>query len=225
MLVLPKQINQSYCYIADNPLHQALVKQWGIQCTLPEWVLQIDVSRAIGGAPYVQTVKACEQHFGYFVWATEFANVHATFHFDPQPIIVDGEEVDGEEYANSEAYYQCMKSFGQPDHAQAKAAIRHASPMKAFQLGHNYSLRPDWNLARVDVMRKAIYAKFTQDLALKELLLSTHNHPLVHIKGDPFWGSGYDGRGQNMLGTLLQDLRAKLRSQSGSQSGTTGVVI
>ena len=220
MLVLPKQINQSYCYIADNPFHQALVKQWGIQCTLPEWVPQIAVSGAIGGAPYVKTVKACEQHFGHFVWATEFANVHATFHFSPKPIIVEREE-----YANSEAYYQCMKSFGQPDHEEAKGAIRHASPMKAFQLGHNYSLRPDWDLVKGDVMRKAIYAKFTQDPALKELLLSTHNHPLVHIKGDPFWGSGHDGRGQNLLGTLLQDLRAELRGQSGSQSGTTGVVI
>lgn len=220
MLVLPKHINQSYCYIADNPFHQGLVKRWGIQCTLPEWVAQIAVSGVIGGASYVQTVKDCEQHFGPFVWATEFANVHATFHFSPKPIIVEGEE-----YANSEAYYQCMKSFGQPDHEQAKAAIRHASPMDTYHSGRQFSLRPDWDLVKVDVMRKAIYAKFTQDSDLKELLLSTHNHPLVQIKGDSFWGSGYDGRGQNILGKLLEDLRAQLRSQSGSQSGSTGVVI
>ena len=206
MLILPKHINQSYCYVADNPIHRQLVKGWGIECTLPEWVSQSAVSKALFGASGVRTVTACEEHFGPFVWATEFANVHSTFYFEPKPIVVDEEE-----YANSEAYYQCMKSFGQADHEQVKAIIRGANPMKAFSLGQRYSRRPDWYDVSVDVMRKAVHAKFTQDQTLRELLLSTWGHPLVHIKGDSFWGSGYNGRGRNMLGVLLQDLRSQMR--------------
>jgi len=78
-------------------------------------------------------------------------------------------------------------------------------------LGQRYSRRPDWYDVSVDVMRKAVHAKFTQDQTLRELLLSTWGHPLVHIKGDSFWGSGYNGRGRNMLGVLLQDLRSQMR--------------
>ena len=206
MLILPKHINQSYCYIADNPRHRQLVKEWGISCTLPEWVFQSAVSKALFGASGVRTVTACEEHFGPFVWATEFANVHSRFNFEPKPIVVDDEE-----YANSESYYQSMKSFGQSDHEQAKSVIRDANPMGAFTLGHSYSERSDWFDVNVEVMRKAVKAKFTQDHDLRELLLSTWEHPLVHIKGDSFWGSGYDGRGQNMLGVLLQDLRSQMR--------------
>jgi N-glycosidase YbiA len=206
MLILPKHINQSYCYIADNFTHRGLVKGWGLECTLSEWVSQSAVSKALFGESGVRTVRACEEHFGPFVWATEFANVHSTFYFEPKPIVVDGEE-----YANSEAYYQCMKSFGQPDHEQAKAIIRNANPMDAFSLGQKYSRRPEWFDVSVEVMRKAVKAKFTQDDPLCKLLLSTWEHPLVHIKGDSFWGSGYDGRGQNMLGVLLQDLRSQMR--------------
>jgi len=61
------------------------------------------------------------------------------------------------------------------------------------------------------VMRTAIKAKFTQSTELRELLLSTGAHPLVQLKpDDQFWGSGWNGQGQNMLGVLLMELRDEL---------------
>lgn len=69
-------------------------------------------------------------------------------------------------------------------------------------------MRNDWEREKSVAMRKAIHAKFSQHLDLKELLLSTFPHKLVQIKpGDPCWGTGNDGKGQNLLGVLLMELR------------------
>ncbi len=60
-------------------------------------------------------------------------------------------------------------------------------------------------------MREAVRAKFTQSESLKQLLLATHPHPLVQLKpGDDVWGTGPSGKGQNLLGVILQNLRSEL---------------
>ena len=201
------KINQSYCYISDCYEHHRLLERYGLKYTLPCWAPQRDVSRAIFGASGYQTILDCERHYEPFLWATEFSNVHSTFHFIPTHITIDGEI-----WAGAEQYYQAMKSFGHPDHAEAKIAIRMATPMEAWSLGQRYSCRSDWHSVSVDVMKVAVTAKFTQDDSLRQLLLSTGTHPLVQVKpGDDFWGTGLRGRGRNMLGVLLQELRATFR--------------
>ncbi len=78
-------------------------------------------------------------------------------------------------------------------------------------------LRPDWDEARVAVMRQVVTAKFETHAALRELLLSTGDRPLVEsAPGDAFWGAGPDGTGENRLGRLLGELRARFRAQAGS---------
>ena len=150
-----------------------------------------------------------------FVWATQFSNVHSLFSFDEPRIVVDGEE-----WAGSEAYFQAQKSLGISDHETVKRLMQNADPMEAFVIGRRYSRRSDWFDVNVDVMRKAVHAKFTQNQALKELLLSTGDHPLVQIKpGDWFWGTGPDNNGKNMLGELLMELRKGLRNGSIQMSG------
>ena len=207
MLTLPPILDQSYCYISDNPTHRQILHDWGLQYDLPAWVPQRDVSRALFGQGGIRTVMACEQHYGPFVWGTQFANVHATFHYQPNAIVIDGET-----FAGSEQYYQAMKSFGQPDHDMAKAAIRIADPMTAWHLGQHYSIRPDWRSVSAAVMTKAVTAKFTQDKGLQQLLLSTGEHPLVQLKpSDAYWGTGRENNGRNKLGAILQQLRTAIR--------------
>jgi ribA/ribD-fused uncharacterized protein len=61
-------------------------------------------------------------------------------------------------------------------------------------------------------MSKALTAKFTQHPELKALLLGTGDARLVeHTENDSYWGDGGNGRGRNMLGQLLMQLRTKLR--------------
>lgn len=75
-----------------------------------------------------------------------------------------------------------------------------------------HALRRDWASVRLDIMAKALYAKFTQHEDLKALLLSTGESSLVeHTAQDDFWGDGGDGRGENWLGRLLMSLHDNLR--------------
>ncbi len=64
----------------------------------------------------------------------------------------------------------------------------------------------------MDVMRKALFAKFTSHTFLKNKLLETDKRELVERSPhDSYWGDGGDGTGENHLGRLLMELRAKLQ--------------
>ncbi|WP_304412350.1 NADAR domain-containing protein [Thiorhodovibrio frisius] len=55
-------------------------------------------------------------------------------------------------------------------------------------------------------------AEFSQHPELRELLLATGEARLVeHREKDSDWGDGGDGRGRNMLGLLLMDVRQQMR--------------
>lgn len=72
-------------------------------------------------------------------------------------------------------------------------------------------LRPDWESVKLDVMRQALRAKFTQHKALGTLLMVTAPNTLVeHTEHDAFWGDGGHGKGQNWLGRLLMELRGEM---------------
>jgi ribA/ribD-fused uncharacterized protein len=74
-------------------------------------------------------------------------------------------------------------------------------------------LRRDWESVKVNVMREAVLAKFTQHRDLRELLMSTGDATIVeHTDHDDYWGDGGDGRGKNMLGRILLDVRRALRN-------------
>lgn len=65
----------------------------------------------------------------------------------------------------------------------------------------------------MDVMKKALNAKFTQHNFLKRKLVDTGSRTLVERSPyDSFWGDGGDGSGLNHLGSLLMELRSKLQS-------------
>ena len=85
--------------------------------------------------------------------------------------------------------------------------------MIAARIGRSRKLplRRDWESAKIDVMRTAVRAKFTQHDELRDLLLSTKDAKLVErTSNDSFWGDGGDGRGLNWLGRILMQVRAEL---------------
>jgi hypothetical protein len=74
--------------------------------------------------------------------------------------------------------------------------------------------RKDWRDVREDVMRRALRAKFTQHDALRAFLLATGDDELVEdADWDSFWGNGPDGKGDNVLGKMLVELREDLRGE------------
>jgi N-glycosidase YbiA len=118
-------------------------------------------------------------------------------------------KLDGLRWPTSEHYFQAQKFVGKP----ACEVIRTTkSAMQAAQLARRTpGLRSDWDYVRDDIMRRALYAKFTQHEALRALLLGTKNAKLVeHTVNDSYWGDGGDGSGKNRLGVLLMELREQL---------------
>lgn len=125
--------------------------------------------------------------------------------FAPFPI-----EVDGREWSTTEHFFQAQKFAGTMWEERIRAV---ATPWEAAELGRrrDLPLRQDWERVKVEVMRTALRAKFTQHSTLRELLLATGDRRLIeHTGNDSFWGNGGTGRGRNMLGLLLVELRAEL---------------
>lgn len=109
-----------------------------------------------------------------------------------------------------EHYYQAQKFAGHPQEELIRLSD---TPDDAKRMGNDtsYPIRSDWEEAKVEVMRTALKAKFTQNPHLKEKLLATKDAVLMeNSQKDYFWGIGKDGSGKNMLGKLLMELRDKL---------------
>lgn len=119
-------------------------------------------------------------------------------------------KLDGKIWPTSEHYFQAQKFA--PDAAMER--IRQAnSPMLAAQMGRDrkQKLRHDWESVKVSVMKKAVRAKFEQHAELAALLVSTGQAELIeHTANDDYWGDGCNGKGQNMLGRILMEIREEL---------------
>jgi len=133
----------------------------------------------------------------------EFSN------FAPYPILLDGDR-----WPTSEHYFQAQKFLDRTYRRLIRAA---KSPMIAARLGRSRAqpLRPDWEGVKLEVMLRAVRAKFSQHKKLGSLLLSTGDANIVeHTENDSYWGDGGDGSGSNMLGLILMRVREELRTRS-----------
>lgn len=131
----------------------------------------------------------------------EFSN------FSDHPIIIDGKI-----WPTSEHYFQAKKFAG----TSYEEEIRNLkTPMEAKIAGQDRSkpLRIDWETVKDDIMKTAVLVKFSQHQELRKLLLSTKGAYLIeHTKNDSYWGDGGNGKGRNMLGQILMEVRSTLTS-------------
>lgn len=117
----------------------------------------------------------------------------------------------GKLWPTSEHYFQAMKFESFYDQEQIRRA---KTPLEAAKMGRDRKrkLKKNWESIKVNIMKEALLAKFSQHNYLAELLLSTGNSKLVeHTENDSFWGDGGDGKGKNMLGYLLMEVRRKIQ--------------
>lgn len=121
-------------------------------------------------------------------------------------------DADGLSFASAEHAFQGAKTCDLAERQRVAAA---ATPGQAKRLGHTLILRRDWDQVRVEIMASILAAKFAQP-RFRAVLLSTGEAQLVEGNRwhDTFWGvcvcSRHDGAGENALGKLLMDLRARL---------------
>lgn len=116
--------------------------------------------------------------------------------------------VDNIKFRSVEHAYQTFKT----EDPGWRTKIRNAkTPGASKRLGLKCPIRKDWEDAKVDVMRKCVLAKFTQNEELKQKLLDTGDTHLEegNTWGDKFWGT-VSGHGKNMLGRILMEVRDSL---------------
>lgn len=116
----------------------------------------------------------------------------------------------GEKFRCSEAVYQSQKTHD----INIRRAMINMNGSEAKRFGrHNIVLRPDWKErdVRVFAMNHALMIKF-RDAELKQKLIATGDKILVDENrwSDKFWGIK-NGRGENMLGRLLMQVREYFR--------------
>ncbi len=87
-----------------------------------------------------------------------------------------------------------------------------SQPGKAKALGRRVPLRPDWEDVKIQIMLFYVERKFRQHSKLGALLKATGDAQLIegNTWGDTYWGV-CRGRGANMLGAILMDVRERLR--------------
>lgn len=81
----------------------------------------------------------------------------------------------------------------------------------AHQLNRSWEVAPRWSKEKVERMRRVLRVKFGQHAKLHELLMSTGDSRIVEVgtiddQAGRFWGE-VKGKGKNMLGVLLMELR------------------
>ena len=106
--------------------------------------------------------------------------------------------LDGREWQTVEHYFQAGKT---DDPAEIERVRTASSPAKAKSIGRRVSLRRDWETIKIDVMRRALKAKFKTP-SLKTALQATGDARLIEdAPRDYFWGAGRTGSGKNWLGS------------------------
>lgn len=132
---------------------------------------------------------------GQYRWLSNFA---------PSPIMFNGYSFPTVEHA-----YQAAKAW---DNVLLRDAIIGAgTPAMAKKLGSKAKLRPDWDTAKVDIMRQLLVLKFSIP-EYRDKLLATGNAYIEETNywGDRFWGV-CRGVGLNTLGKLIMNIRDTLK--------------
>lgn len=122
--------------------------------------------------------------------------------FHPSVIVRDGITYPAAEHA-----YQAAKTH---DIVMKRIIAETTSPRLAKNVGRVVALRPDWETVKVSEMNAILRLKFADPILAQELR-DTRDTVLVENNtwGDTFWGV-CRGRGSNVLGKLLMELRAEL---------------
>lgn len=136
------------------------------------------------------------------------------------------------EYRWLSNYFECPVSYEGRAYGSTEAAY-HASKYPASERDEFTRLDPDaakklsrkkgvnqpwWDERKTRVMREIVWAKFSQNSELAAKLLATGDRQLEEANwwGDKFWGT-VNGEGQNTLGQLLMETRARLRGGDAKQ--------
>lgn len=138
----------------------------------------------------------------------------------PAPFVVDGVS-----YSTAEHWMMAQKALLFDDNKDFQEILATAKPAVAKSLGRtvrNFE-EETWNAHRYEIVVKGSYHKFSQNAAMRDLLLHTGKRVIVEASPtDRIWGIGlsknngaslnpFTWRGNNLLGFALMEARDQLR--------------
>lgn len=117
-------------------------------------------------------------------------------------------QLDGEWYNSVEAAYVAAKTLDEEKRAEIR---RMEYPGQIKRFGRTLKLRHDWETVKVSIMLELLRQKFKKDSDWGNKLVATENQMIVegNTWGDTFWGV-CNGKGKNMLGKLLMQIRNEI---------------
>ena len=124
---------------------------------------------------------------------------------------------DGETFPCVETAFQFMKCVTDSDREQFINSNGYwVNGYAARSIGRKVKLRDDWNEVKVDIMKELLEDKFYHNEKFREGLKLTGKIEIVEDNdwGDTFWGQ-CKGKGENMLGKLLMEIRADIQKMDG----------
>lgn len=128
--------------------------------------------------------------------------------------------LDGQKWPSAEHYYQAKK-FIKP--ALIDEVSTAETGIDAYKLGNRwwkFGRAKDWKQKRRVMMTRALYTKLNTYPEVKQALLDTADERIVETSlYNPYWGIGRDQRGENMLGQIWMDIRAKIRADEKAKQG------
>ena len=162
-------------------------------------------------------LKVYDKHVAF--WGSAFSNFYPCS-------FTEG----GKVWKNSEQCFMAKKAEYFKDVEILEEILKAETPEKAKKLGRkvkNFDAEK-WSKVCFDKMDDAVYAKFSQNNDLKELLLSSDFEGKSFVEGSPFdaiWGVKMDWRnpdidneenwkGENLLGKVLTEIRDKFLEEN-----------
>ena len=123
--------------------------------------------------------------------------------------------LDEKEWPTVEHYFQANIVLRDPIREQI---LKASSGIQAHDLGNKWYRKKikGWKKVRQVLMTRALYTKCQMYDDVRARLLETGDQKIIETSlYDHYWGLGRDQRGENMLGKLWMNVRAKLRSEVG----------
>ena len=129
-------------------------------------------------------------------------------------------DVNGNLWRTSEHFFQAQKSLDM-DYRMAVLNTKTAHDVVKLGRGDSLNKRQDWYEIRDNVMRFIVWKKIQQHPTILEILMSTDNKTIIERADyDDYWGDGMDGKGENMLGKILMEIRDEIRT-----NGLSGAAV